>query len=134
MFLTRRYYSVFLLMVLAAWLVAGCGRIQAGQPDTTAEINLSLAVEPEQPAIGPAELLITVTDAAGQPINNATLDIEGNMTHAGMVPVFAQAEAGEVGRYRVPFVWTMGGDWQVTVTATLPDGRTTSAQFPVTVQ
>ena len=56
------------------------------------------------------------------------------MTHAGMVPVFAQTTGGKNGRYVVPFEWTMGGDWTVTVDVSLEDGRTISREFPVTVE
>lgn len=124
----------FLFVILTGGLLSTCGRIQAGQGQGEGEITVDLAVEPAEPAVGPAQLVVTVTDAAGQPINSATLDIEGNMTHAGMVPVFAQASGGENGRYSVPFEWTMGGDWSVTIEVTLENGQTISREFPVTVQ
>lgn len=92
-----------------------------------------MVVEPEQPAVGPATLIFTLTDESGQPINNATLKIEGNMTHAGMTPVFGEATTGANGRYEIPFEWTMGGDWFVTANITLPSGQEISREFPVTV-
>jgi hypothetical protein len=116
-----------ILAALVLVFVAGCGRIQSpGQPPA-APVQINLAVEP-------AQMVVTLANPTGQPINNARIDIEGNMTHAGMTPVFAQAKAGQNGRYVVPFEWTMGGDWVVTVKVTLPDGQTVSRQFPVTVQ
>lgn len=124
---------IFVALVIIGGLMSGCGRIQSQTQDST-DINIELSVEPAQPAVGPAQLVVTVTDAAGQPVNNATLDIEGNMTHAGMVPVFAQASGGENGRYIVPFEWTMGGDWSVTIEVTLANGQVVSHEFPVTVQ
>jgi hypothetical protein len=51
-----------------------------------------------------------------------------------MKPVLAEVGDGEGGKYETPFEWTMGGDWIVTVTATLPDGRTAQQQFTYTVQ
>lgn len=124
---------IFILLLGTIGLLSACGRIQAGQPDVT-DINLEMSLEPDQPTVGPATLIFTLTDVEGQPINEANLEIEGNMTHAGMVPVLAQTAAGEAGRYAVPFEWTMGGDWIVTVQVTLPDGRQFSREMPVTVQ
>ena len=123
-----------ILALLVVVFVAGCERIQSpGQPPAAA-VQINLLMEPAQPLVGPAQVVVTLADPAGRPINNAGVDIEGNMTHAGMTPVFAQAKAGQNGRYVVPFEWTMGGDWVVTVKATLPDGQIETRQFPVTVQ
>ena len=110
-----------------------CGRIQQNQSQSVS-VTLEMILEPEQPAVGPAQLIFTLTDEQGQPINDAALAVEGNMTHAGMVPVVSQAEVGETGHYVVPFEWTMGGDWVVTVETTLANGRHFSREFPVTVQ
>ena len=123
----------FLLLIIATGLLSACGRIQNGQTESTDAIRIDLTVEPAQPSVGPAKLVVRLTNDKGQPINNATLDIEGNMTHAGMTPVLAQAVGGQNGRYEVPFEWTMGGDWIVTVKATLDDGRVSSGEFPVVV-
>ena len=129
---TKSFLFPILIIIILTGFLSACGRIQANQ-QKLADINIELSVEPTQPAVGPAQLVVIVTDAAGRPINNANLQVEGNMTHAGMVPVLAQATAGENGRYTVPFEWTMGGDWIVTVTATLPDGSTAEEQFDLQV-
>lgn len=126
---TAKYLLLFLLLI---GLIA-CGRIQQN-PAASNDINLEMAIEPGQPSVGPSHLVITLSDTNGQPIDNATLAIEGNMTHAGMVPVLAEASQSEAGRYTVPFEWTMGGDWVVTIEATLPDGRQVSREFPVIVR
>jgi len=132
MTLAKIYFRIIVVGLLII-LVPACGRIQTGQ-EQDSEVSIELTVEPAQPAAGPAQLIITLTDQNGQPIDNAVLEIEGNMTHAGMVPVFAQTTDGENGRYVVPFEWTMGGDWTLTVGVLLEDGRTISREFPVTVE
>ena len=132
MTLAKIYFRIIVVGLLII-LVPACGRIQTGQ-EQDSEVSIELTVEPAQPAAGPTQLIITLTDQNGQPIDNAVLEIEGNMTHAGMVPVFAQTTDGENGRYVVPFEWTMGGDWTLTVDVLLEDGRTISREFPVTVE
>lgn len=131
----KKASTVILLMifVIVGVLLTACGRIQRGRSENTSDITVDMAVEPEQPAIGPATLIFTLTDESGQPINNAALKVEGNMTHAGMTPVFGETTAGENGRYEIPFEWTMGGDWFVTANITLPNGQEISREFPVTV-
>jgi len=73
-----------------------------------------------------------MTDAASsKPLSGARVRLEGNMTHAGMTPVFAEAQEAEPGRYRATLEFTMGGDWVVIVHAVLPDGRQVERQFDV---
>ena len=78
-------------------------------------------------------MVIQLADIAGKPIEGATVDVRGDMSHAGMQPVMAVA-TGAGGNYSADFEWTMAGDWIVTVTAALPDGRTATRQFDLTVQ
>jgi hypothetical protein len=129
----RTTHHLILLVLLIGPVLVGCGRISR-QADQATDVNISLAVHPDPPGVGPAHLTISVTDADGTPINDARLQIKGDMTHAGMQPVLARVEGGDNGNYETPFEWTMGGDWIFTVTASLPDGRTTARHFTVTVE
>jgi hypothetical protein len=75
--------------------------------------------------VGQARLIITLQDTAGAPLSGAEVLVEGNMTHAGMIPVFDTATMVGPGQYSVPdFRFTMAGDWVLTLRALLPDGRT----------
>ena len=115
----------FLLLLLTA-----CGT-RNSQQTNDGDIRLMVAIE--STTVGPTSLIVTVTDAAGVPINDAAISVKGDMSHAGMVPVLADATGGDNGVYEMPFEWTMGGDWVVTVEATLPDGRSTTQQFNFTI-
>jgi len=55
------------------------------------------------------------------------------MSHAGMVPVFADAPEVFPGRYRANMELTMAGDWVVLVKITFPGGEKVDRQFPITV-
>jgi hypothetical protein len=70
-------------------------------------------------------------DANGLPISGAQVELEGNMNHAGMVPVFAEASEVAPGRYRAGMEFTMGGDWFILVRADLPDGRSMERKVDV---
>jgi hypothetical protein len=122
-----------ILVVALSGFITACGRFQQNGTEDTANITVDMVMEPEQPAVGPARLVFTLTDQAGQAIDNAVLKVEGNMTHAGMVPVSGEAIPDGKGRYVVPFEWTMGGDWLLTIEITLADSTVVSREFPVTV-
>ena len=121
-----------LLLVLLAWAPTACQRTSQ-EPDQAPEIQMSLEMVPNPPEVGSAQLLVTLTENTDQPVDGATVEIQGDMAHAGMVPVQATALGQGAGVYSADLQWTMGGDWFVTVSATLPDGRTTSRRFDVTV-
>lgn len=104
-----------------ALLLSGCrGERPGGDPALVLDVGIS----PTPPTVGPARLLITLQDTLGNPLEAQRVWVEGNMSHAGMVPVQDTAVAQNPGLYVVPaFEFTMAGDWVLTVEALLPDGR-----------
>jgi hypothetical protein len=119
------WFVIVLLMCLV-----GC---RPSEATNTSTANLSLVLDPATPTVGEATLMITLLDATGKPIDNAQLDIRGDMTHAGMLPVIRNSDTSSDGVYRVPFEWTMSGDWFVEISATLPDNTTLKQTFEYTV-
>lgn len=109
------------LMLLVA-LTAACSRGDDG--DSNEEINLEVVVSPNPPVMGAATIEVTLTDGDDEPVTGADLQIEGNMNHAGMEPVFSDLVEDEDGHYVTQdFEFTMGGDWVVTVRGNLADGE-----------
>jgi hypothetical protein len=125
--------SILILALLTATALTGCARISR-EEDRAPDVDMTIVFEPTPPEVGPATLIVTMTDAQGTPIDDAHLQVKGDMSHAGMQPVLAEVEDGTNGRYETPFEWTMAGDWILTLTATLPDGRTAARQFDLTVE
>ncbi len=118
-------------LLLLLW-GSGCGR--ASRESASQELQISLTAVPFPAVVGESRLVIHVRDSEGNPVNDATLAIKGDMTHAGMAPVLAEAQGGgEDGYYNIPYEWTMGGDWVVTVAATLADGRTAQQRFDMEI-
>lgn len=126
--MNQRCRQITLSILFTVVLLTGCGR---GQTSDVSEIGIDLSVTPDPPTAGPATLVLTLTDEDDQPISGAEIALEGNMSHAGMTPVFTQAEEMEPGRYEAPLEFTMGGDWFIIVSATLPDGRQLERQIDV---
>jgi nitrogen fixation protein FixH len=121
------------LLLLAAVILLSAACRQSRSPDQPAELRIELVAPLFAPAVGPDALRVQLLDRAGEPVDNAQLRARADMTHAGMAPIFAEAQSTADGLYRLPLEWTMNGDWIVTVDAELPDGRSASRQFNVTV-
>lgn len=126
----RRAFWILLFIVLL--LVAGC-RQQATPEAAQNDVTIDMHVEPETPAVGDSTLRVQVTNANGDPITDAKVSARGDMNHAGMQPVLADATGIEQGKYVIPFQWTMAGDWIVEITVELADGTKVSKTFDLSV-
>jgi hypothetical protein len=66
--------------------------------------------------------------------SGAQVEVTGDMTHAGMMPVIATATETEPGLYQTEdFAFTMAGDWILSAEIELPDGGTSSTEASVSV-
>lgn len=94
---------------------------------------MALTAEPDTMIVGPLRWHVALLDSAGAPVEGAAIEVRGDMNHAGMMPVISTATNEGDGVYFADFEWTMAGDWIVTVTATLADGRVKSMAYDFTV-
>ncbi|NOK62627.1 MAG: hypothetical protein GFH27_549333n115 [Chloroflexi bacterium AL-W] len=122
-----RIQHYFLLACLL--LLAACSRNTGGQD--LADVNVDLMINPDPPAMGVSVVTIILEDLSNVPIEGATVELEGNMNHAGMAPVFSEASETAPGRYEADLDFTMGGDWFMIVRAQLSDGRTLERQIDI---
>lgn len=120
MSLSRTAAALAAVSCIVAIGVAGCAPSEQGGLGLTVDVGIS----PTPPLVGPTRLLISLSDSAGAPVEGAEVQVQGNMTHAGMAPVFGTAREEGDGMYVIPgFRFTMAGDWILTVRVTLADGR-----------
>ena len=121
-----RVASIVLLALLAALVLSACGPRggQTGGLDVTV-----VSVSPDPATVGDAVITMEIHDADGNPVEGATIEVEGTMTHGGMKPVIVETESLGEGKYATQnFKFTMGGDWVLIVCATLADGSTAARQ------
>lgn len=121
MHITRTLSAVVLALSVALTFNA-CGprAEQSGGLDVTI-----LSISPDPAAVGDAVITLQVRDPAGNPVSDATVLVEGTMTHAGMQPVIVGTESRGEGTYVTEgFKFTMSGDWVIIVRATFANGRT----------
>ena len=122
--LKRRVQHLGLLLLLT---LLGCARGMQDLPD----VGVELSIEPDPPQMGLATVTVILTGADGQPLQGAEIEIEGNMSHAGMVPVLGVARETAPGRYQAELEFTMVGDWFMLVRADLADGRSMERKIDV---
>jgi len=72
-----------------------------------------------------------MADASGHALSKARIQVEGDMDHPGMAPIFSDAKETAPGSYQAPITFTMGGDWTVLLHITLSDGRKIERQWNV---
>jgi hypothetical protein len=109
--------------LLVATILSALSASMACSPTSEPEhdFGVELSFSPEL-RVGETTCAVQLSDASGTPLRGAMVEVEGNMNHAGMVPVFGTAEETAPGRYEAPLEFTMGGDWFVIVHAELADG------------
>lgn len=126
----RKTTAVSLLTLLLLFALSACGGRQSAAVNET-----GVLVDLDTPSlrVGETEMLVRLTDSNGRPAANAAIEVRGDMSHAGMVPVVRTGQTDAAGLFATPFEWTMSGDWFVTVTFTLPDGRSGAERFNYTI-
>ena len=127
----RRFHNCRLLfwglLLCCHPFLSGCQKAAESVPD----IVVKSEIAPQPPKVGPATVTLKLTDSSGAARNGAQVNLEGNMSHAGMRPVFSEAKEIEPGLYRAPIEFTMAGDWVLTIHITLPGGRQVERQVEV---
>lgn len=114
--------SIILAAVLLA--AAACRQQQISVSDIQLELKASDTL------VGDTTLLVTVKDRDGKAVANpGALKVRGDMSHAGMIPIFAQADESTSGVFSLPFEWTMAGGWIIEASLTLPNGDTAVESF-----
>lgn len=95
------------------------------------QLSIRLDGSPAVHRVGYETITVKLSDSTGQAVSGAHVTFEGNMSHAGMAPTFGEAIEITTGSYRGILEFSMAGDWVVSVTARLPDGRRVEQQFEI---
>lgn len=115
------------LVLFSALFFGGCNERIEPVPEVVVEHEIT----PRPLKVGASTVTLRLTDAAGNPIDGARINLEGTMSHPGMRPVFSEARVAGPGRYQSSIDFTMAGDWVVIVHITLPNGRKLERQLDV---
>ena len=129
-----------LSLLLAFFVLSACRPPDAdgsegsasGAVTTASGLQARLELSPE-PSLGTSPVSVfLLQDGAG--VSGADIEITGDMTHAGMVPVIVNASESEPGLYIAEdFEFTMAGDWIISADIDLPGGESETVELDVTV-
>lgn len=117
-----------LVLVLAAVCLTGC---QEPKLDHAAGVLVQHEIQPSPAHTGPATVRASLTDPAGAPLTGARVNMEANMSHAGMAPLFFEAKETTPGSFSGTLNFSMPGDWTILLHITLADGAKVEKQFEV---
>ena len=119
------------LVASLALVLVACDPPSEGDADPRRPVAVALLDAPAR--VGPAVVEVR-PQLDGAPVAGASVRVVGDMTHAGMVPVVADATDVGGGVYRTnEFLFDMAGDWVLSVDVTYPDGTVRSTSLAVSV-
>jgi len=115
------------IFTVGLFLLLGCHRQAASGP----AVLMAFQITPQPARVGSTEISLQLRDGNSKPLTGVHINLEADMSHPGMAPVFGEStEIGE-GRYRGKIGFTMPGDWVVLVHMTLPDQKRVERQIDV---
>ena len=104
------------VFVLLSVLLTACGGAAAPTEAPSAKsVNIVLSTNPNPAAVGDVEIVFTITDADGNPIEGAKVDV--NADHPSMAGMGMSGLATEQGggKYSIKANLSDSGDWKLTV-------------------
>jgi hypothetical protein len=104
------------MLVLLSILLAACGSAATPVETTsTKPVNISVESNPNPAAMGDVELVFTITDANGNPIEGATVDVSADHTDMTGMGMNGPATDQGGGQYSINANFSMVGNWKLTV-------------------
>lgn len=128
--------SVRLTAVLfcASMILAACGGSNAPTQPGAADVTINLTTNPDPPESGQLELVVTLTDTAGQPIDDAAVNLlASHATMSGMDMQGAATSQGN-GRYAITADFVASGEWLVTVEVRIHGSEAIRKDFNLTLK
>ena len=114
---------------MASLTLGACGGAGGARLGSIAAIQL--VIQPSPVKVGHAALTLTISDSSAQPVTGAVVDMEGDMSHPGMAPVFASSKEIAPGRYAADMNFPMAGDWIILLHMKLANGTKVERQVEV---
>ncbi|MEZ4671809.1 MAG: FixH family protein [Anaerolineae bacterium] len=121
-----------LMTVVVAVVILFCASLFANNNVSVvveSRAHIQMTSDPYPLVIGPSQLFFAVLDAAGNPVDATSLELDVEMTHDGMLPLYAPVTKTGFGQFSATVQWSMAGSWTVSAEAVLADGSTMDDSF-----
>lgn len=103
---TLRQILCALTLLTLLMLPVACRQQSLSSSDLRLEVSVNSLL------VGETQVIARLRDQNGNAVDKpGRLSLRGDMDHAGMEPVFAEASAAVNGVFTLPFEWTMAGSW-----------------------
>jgi len=111
----RKFMLINLIVALSV-LLAACGSA-ATPADTSSsgQVNITLETNPTPAMKGDIELMFTITDASGAPIEGAKVDVSAEHPEMEGMGMSGQAIEQGGGKYSIKANFSDPGDWFLTI-------------------
>ncbi|HEU0292760.1 MAG TPA: FixH family protein [Anaerolineales bacterium] len=104
------------VLVLSSILLAACGSVATPADATSAKpVNIKVESNPNPAMMGDTELVFTLTDADGDPIEGAKVDVSADHTDMTDMGMSGAATDQGGGRYSINANFQHSGNWKLTV-------------------
>ena len=115
----RKLNFISMIVVLSV-LLAACGSSSAPAAESASskDVNIVFASVPSPAGVGDVQLLFTVTDKDGNPLEGATVNVAAEHPSMAGMGMSGQATDQGGGKYSIKANFTDPGDWVLTVTVT----------------
>ncbi len=104
------------VLVLTSVLLAACGSVAAPTEAPSAKpVNILVSTNPNPAAVGDVEMVFTITDANGNPIEGAKVDVSAEHPAMAGMGMSGLATEQDGGKYSIKANFSDPGDWVLTV-------------------
>ncbi len=111
----RKYIFIGIAICLALLLTACGGTATPLSPPSGKPVNIVVTTKPSPPVMGDVEVILTLTDSNGRPLEGATVEVTAD--HIDMSGMTMRGPATDQGRgvYTIQANFSMSGNWKLTV-------------------
>jgi len=111
----RKLIFISLLVALSVLLAACGGAATPANTTSSGEVNIKLETNPAPAVKGDIELIFTITDASGAPIEGAKVDVAAEHPSMAGMGMSGQATEQVGGKYSIKANFSDSGDWVLTI-------------------
>jgi hypothetical protein len=123
-------FGCLIALAASGFLVVGATACRRAAGDAHGLTFLE-TMAPQPLRVGAETIALHLADAQGSPVIGAKIQLEGDMAHPGMAPVFSDAKETAPGTYQAELNFNMPGDWVVLEHIRLADGTRIERQTDV---
>ena len=109
----RKVFFISMIFVLSALLAACGGTATPADTTPTKPVNIAVSTTPNPVMTGDVEIVFTITDADGSPIEGAKVDVSADHTDMTGMGMNGPATDQGGGKYAINANFSMSGNWKL---------------------